>query len=192
MSSLLPAKRSCPSLESSDELENEKNEQVIPPSNVARADTNGSLLRMLSPELLVLIFQWIGLYDLKSFVWLAICSDQDLAHFIYTECTFLWREIDLANCRGITDRQLNSLLERVNARSVTKSIILHKKATITALGLEPLQGSRVLQSIEYCNRSTCDKCLMSSVGGSILMICWLPRSFQPCYHMNSKWSRLQR
>jgi hypothetical protein len=56
----------------------------------------------------------------------------------------------LANFPGITDDQLQSLLERVNARSVTTSIVLDKKPSvpITGAGLESLRHSQVLESID--------------------------------------------
>ena len=110
----------------------------------------GSLFDMLSPELLLLMFQYIGTEDKKSYVRLAASSDRELANFIYTECTYLWRNLDLQEYPGIQDAQLKSLLERINARSITRSIVLDKTSdtTITGAGLEPLRGSEVLESID--------------------------------------------
>lgn len=60
------------------------------------------------------------------------------------------KELDLSYFPGITDQQLGPLLERINARSVTRSILLDKKtpSPISGRGLEPLRQSRVLESID--------------------------------------------
>ena len=112
--------------------------------------TAGSLFNYLSPELLLHVFQWIGPDDMKSYIRLAISGDPAVTRFIYTECTYLWRHLDLAKFPGITDPQLQSLLERINARSITESITFDKKTSspITGVGLEPLRHSRVLESID--------------------------------------------
>ena len=96
------------------------------------------------------MFQYIGKEDKRSFVRLAICSDQELECFIYTECTYLWRELDLHEFPGITDVQLKSLLERIHAQAITRTIVLDKTSdtVITGAGLEPLRGSKVLESID--------------------------------------------
>lgn len=136
----------------SGEKQAEIGEEDVAPSEQCQstAANHGSLFDMLSPELLLIIFQYIGIEDKKSYVRLATCSDRELARFIYKECAYLWREIDLSHCPGVMDAQLRSLLERVNARSVTKSIVLDKTSdsTITGAGLEPLRGSRVLECID--------------------------------------------
>lgn len=112
--------------------------------------SSGSLFLLLSPELLRLVFEWIGPNDTKAYIRLATCGDRELAHFIYTECTHLWKEIDLAMCPGITDPQLQSLLQRVSANTVTQSILVDKtpNSPITGAGLEPLRHSRVLERID--------------------------------------------
>ena len=119
-------------------------------NDMANDDTDGSLFDLLSPELLGIVFQWIGPDDMKSYIRLAVSGDPGLTHFIYTECTYLWKHLRLAKFPGIDDRQLQSLLDRINARSVTESIILDDEtsSTITGAGLEPLRHSRVLESID--------------------------------------------
>ena len=125
----------------------EENGIAAPPEVVVNG---GSLFLLLSPDLLLLIFGWIGLDDMKAYIRLAISCDRELAHFIYTECTFLWREIDLSKFPGITDVQLESLLERINAQSVTRSILLDKETSspLCGAGLKPLRHSRVLERID--------------------------------------------
>jgi hypothetical protein len=58
--------------------------------------------------------------------------------------------IDLATFPCITDAQLRSLLERMNAESITQTFLFDKnpKHVITGSGLEPLRHSRVLESID--------------------------------------------
>lgn len=114
---------------------------------------------MLSPELMRLIFEWIGTDEIKTFVNLATSYDGYLDRFIYKECTFLWRHLDLSKFPGITDTQLQSLLERINARRVTQSIVLDKSEglpPISGAGLEPIRHSRVLQSIDLRQTETRD------------------------------------
>jgi hypothetical protein len=96
------------------------------------------------------VFHYIGTEDKKSYVKLAASSDRDLVDFIYTGCTNLWRNLDLQEYPGITDSQVKYLLERINAQSITTSIVLDKTpdTTITGSGLEPLRGSKVLESID--------------------------------------------
>lgn len=69
--------------------EDEENSVELAASPNEENDENGSLFRMLSPELLLFIFQWIGPHDMKSYIRLATSGDQVLAHFIYEECTHL-------------------------------------------------------------------------------------------------------
>lgn len=92
----------------------------------------------------------MGIDDKKAYIRLAISGDDYLAHFIYTECLYLWRQLDLSKLPGMTDTQLNSLLERINAQSVTQTFVLDKnpRSPITGAGLEPLRHSRVLESID--------------------------------------------
>ena len=42
---------------------------------LADGDGTGSLLDLLSPELLLQVFQWIGSSDMKSYIRLAISGD---------------------------------------------------------------------------------------------------------------------
>lgn len=144
------------------EISDEGNQSEQDVEEVAAGETRSdtrNLFLMLSSDLLLLVFQWIGSDDKKSFVRLSICShDPFLSNFIYNECTYLWKEIDLANFPGITDEQLQSLLERVNARSVTTSVVLNKDTSspITGAGLEPLRHSRVLESIDLRQSKSTD------------------------------------
>jgi len=125
-------------------------------SEVGGVGVGTSLFDLLSPDLLLLVFQWVGPHDMKSYIRLAISCDQYIAHFIYTECAFLWKVVDLAKLPGITDSQLQSLLERVDARNVTRSILLDKttRSPIAGSGLEPLRHSRVLESVDLRQTST--------------------------------------
>ena len=96
---------------------------------------------------------------MKSFIRLATCCDPYLERFIYRDCTYLWREIDLKHYPGITDTQLESLLRRINAQSVTQSIILDKntRKPITGAGLEPLRYSKVLESVDLRQTTTIER-----------------------------------
>lgn len=128
-----------------------KENQAKTSKEASPCDTsNDSLFLRLQPELWRLVFGWIGPDDMKTYIRLAATGDRGLAHYIYTESTHLWKVIDLAKFPGITDAQLESLLERVNAVSVTQCIIFDKNPTtlITGRGLEPLRHSRVLESID--------------------------------------------
>jgi hypothetical protein len=110
-----------------------------------------NLFDLLCTETLLLVFHYIGTEDKKSYVKLAASSDRDLVDFIYTGCTsYLWRNLDLQEYPGIMDSQLKSLLERINGQSITTNIVLDKTSdtTITGSGLEPLRGSKVLESID--------------------------------------------
>jgi hypothetical protein len=130
--------------------ESETQENSGAPLEGVVANPNGSLFLVLSAELLFIVFQYIGIDDKKGYIRLAIAGDDYVAHLIYNECSYLWRHIDLATFPGITDAQLRSLLERINAESVTQTFLLDKnpKHVITGSGLEPLRHSRVLESID--------------------------------------------
>jgi hypothetical protein len=115
-------------------------------------ESSGSLFLQLSPELLLQGFHFIGVNGMKSLIRLATCCYPYLERFIYRECTYtyLWRKIDLKNFPGNNDMQLESLMTRINAQSVTRSIILDKNTfkPITGTGLEPLRYFRVLESVD--------------------------------------------
>lgn len=89
---------------------------------------------------------------MKSLIRLATCCYPYLERLIYRECTYtyLWRKIDLKNFPGNNDMQLESLMTRINAQSVTRSIILDKNTfkPITGTGLELLRCFRVLESVD--------------------------------------------
>jgi hypothetical protein len=123
-------------------------------------DDRSSLFLQLSPERLLQVFQFIGVNDMKLFIRLVTCCDPYLERFIYRECTFLWRTIDLKNFPGINDMQLESLLRRINAQqSVTRSFILDKNTLkpITGAGLEPLRYSKVLKSVDLRQTTTLER-----------------------------------
>jgi hypothetical protein len=107
-----------------------------------------NLFDLLSTETLLLVFQYIGTEDKESYVRLAASSDRDLVDFIYTGCTYLWRNLDLQEYPGITDSQLKSLLERINAQSITTSIVLDKTSdtTITEVQVWSRCEARKLES----------------------------------------------
>lgn len=112
---------------------------------------NNSLFSTLPLDSLLNVLAYIGAQDKTSIMRLAISGDRQLSHFIYTERKHrIWENLDLATCRGITDEQLRSLLERINAQACMKSLLLDKETTspITGTGLEPLRGSRVLQRVD--------------------------------------------
>jgi hypothetical protein len=96
---------------------------------------------------------------MKSFIRLATCCDPYLERFIYRECTFLWRTIDLKNFPGINDMQLESLSRRINAQSATRSFILDRNTLkpITGAGLEPLRYSKVLKSVDLRQTTTLER-----------------------------------
>lgn len=111
-------------------------------------ERRSNLFDLLSTETLLLVFQYIGTEDKESYVRLAASSDRDLVDFIYTGCTYLWRNLDLQEYPGITDSQLKSLLERINAQSITTSIVLDKTSdtTITEVQVWSRCEARKLES----------------------------------------------
>ena len=126
-------------------------------ARIAANVTQGSLFPNLPTDLVLHVCQFIGNKDLKSYIHLATCCDPYLERFVYRECAaFLWTHIDLALLPGITDTQLESLFRRIDAQSVTKSILLDKspRTPITGVGLEPLRNSRVLESIDLRQSNT--------------------------------------
>ena len=84
------------------------------------ANPSGSLFLVLSTELLLIVFQYIGIDDKKAYIRLAISGDEYLAHFIYTECLYLWRQLDLSKFPGMTGYSAK-LTARTNQCSVCYS-----------------------------------------------------------------------
>ena len=95
---------------------------------------------MLSPELLLHMFQWIGPDDMKSYIRLAISGDPVLTSLSIQNALISGDTLTWPSFRALRIVQLQSLLERINARSVTESITFDKKTSspITGAGLEPL------------------------------------------------------
>jgi hypothetical protein len=72
--------------------ESETEENSGAPLEGVVANPNGSLfLLLLSVQLLLVVFQYIGIDDKKIYIRLAITGDDYVAHFIYNECSYLWR-----------------------------------------------------------------------------------------------------
>lgn len=154
----------------------------------------GSLFLLLSAELLLIIFQYIGIDDKKTYVRLAISGDDSLSHFIYTECVYLWRHVDLAQYPGITDTQLHSLLERIHAQSVTQTFVLDKnpRNPITGTGLEPLRHSRILESIDLRQSPQSPTCTAGPTGLNDELVADILSTMLPHYQLTSVKVRRQK
>lgn len=94
---------------------------------------------------------------------LARCNT-NLLRLVTRDCTTLWVHIDFYPFHNdfhhapskkrngsLTDRMLSALLERVNAREVTKSLHIGGCTKIRGAGLEPLRNSRILERINLEN-----------------------------------------
>ena len=76
-----------------------------------------------------------------------------LNRLIMNECTELSETIDFSGYSekrrdGLTDEMLAGLLIRVNARYVTKNLILRDCKNVQGTGLEPLRDSMVLERVD--------------------------------------------
>jgi hypothetical protein len=77
-------------------------------------------------------------------------TNKPLQKLIFQYCIPLWREINVPDLpytatRIFTDDMLSSLLIRVNAKSVTRTISVKDCKYIRGTALEPLRGSQVLE-----------------------------------------------
>ena len=80
-------------------------------------------------------------------------TSKTLQKLIFQDCVPLWREINFKDLpypkkQSLTDEMLASLLIRVNAKSVTRTINLTRCGGIQGTGLEPLRGSEVLETLD--------------------------------------------
>jgi hypothetical protein len=76
-----------------------------------------------------------------------------LNRLIMNECTKLWETIDFSGYSekrrdGLTDEMLAGLPIRVNARYVTKNLILRDCKNVQGKGLEPLCDSMMLERVD--------------------------------------------
>lgn len=78
---------------------------------------------------------------------------------VYRECPLAWETMNFVSSLSYDQRfsfgdlQLSTLLTRVNAIEVTKNLNLTSCLAIRGSGLFPLQGSRVLESVELRHTS---------------------------------------
>jgi len=106
-----------------------------------------SPIELVLPDVIVHILEF-GV-TLPERLKLAQCSHA-LDTLITTACPELWKEIDLSNNGNeITDHMLARLLERVNARAVTKSLDLSSCRGITGASLEPLRDSKFSSTLSF-------------------------------------------
>lgn len=120
---------------------------------IVSAHARFSMIENLLPEVIVRVNEFVELPDRVRF---ASCSKL-LQKLVIDECAPLWRELDFSKIKGrllLTDERLSSLLVRVNARSVTKSLNLSGCKELRRTCLEPLRGSEALEEI---NLLRCDK-----------------------------------
>ena len=90
--------------------------------------------------------------DLISLIRLS-ASSRGLQRCVFSEAPFLWTVLDLSKVekkyrKRIRDHQLESLLRRTNAVSVTKKLSLNGCLGLRGTGIAPLLGSTVLQEID--------------------------------------------
>jgi len=72
---------------------------------------------------------------------------------VYQDCVPLWCNIDFSDVKdgakaSLTDAMLSSLLIRVNARNVTRSLNLKQCGNLHGTGLGPLSGSQILEDLD--------------------------------------------
>lgn len=82
----------------------------------------------------------------------SVSSSKLLQKLIFQECSPLWRDIDFGALEyeskvALTDDALSSLLVRVSAKTVTRSLNLNYCHSIKGTGLKPLSGSKVLEKL---------------------------------------------
>ena len=112
---------------------------------------------------------YMNRYDNRTLITLSSC-DKYLQNLICKDLSFLWEDICLWYGRSaLTDSQLHSFLERVNAARVTRSLHL-QLCSITGLGLIPLMGSRVLETVDLRVGSSTglDDSVVAGILGSML------------------------
>ena len=117
-------------------------------TRMARAETNAFSR----------IFRWMSWFESMMFLKLSsrirlASTSKTLQKLIFQDCIPLWREIDFSDLpyatkQSLTDEMLASLLIRVNAKSVTRTINLTSCNGIQGTGLEPLRGSEVLEILD--------------------------------------------
>lgn len=106
------------------------------------------MLASLPSDVMVRVNEFLHLHERIHFA----SSSKKLQKLIYQDCTPLWREIDFSSInweakRLLTDERLSSLLTRVNARTVMKSLNLDGCGKLVGSGIEPLRNSKVLEAI---------------------------------------------
>jgi hypothetical protein len=107
------------------------------------------MIEKLPVDLMVRINQFLELPDR---IRLASCNKQ-LQTLVYQECSPLWCDIDFSRVdyykarQHLTDAMLSSLLTRVNAKTVTKSLNVDLCTELIGTGLEPLKESATLEKI---------------------------------------------
>lgn len=108
-----------------------------------------SMLEQLPVEIMVELLHFM---DLPSRLKLARCNSA-LSRQILRESLGAWEIIDCFELLGpssrkvMTDNDLSSLLTRVNAREVTKGLVLDGCRSILGSGLSPLRLSTVLEYV---------------------------------------------
>lgn len=113
------------------------------------ATTRPAMIEKLPSDVMVRVLEFV---DLPDCIRLATCSKR-LQNLVYQDCVLLWRDIDLSKVNGaphcLTDDMLSSLLLRVNAKTVTRSMNLDWSTKITGTGLTPLSESQVLETLDF-------------------------------------------
>lgn len=123
-------------------------EQIFAPLKASRPPAHESPIQQAPTGLLRNMVEFLNLGDRMR---LARCSTSMLRK-ITKETPSLWTSISFATSPGmqrakLTDDMVSSLLTRVNAHQVTKSVDLTNCARFEGTALEPLRGSRVLERI---------------------------------------------
>jgi len=123
----------------------------LPPRNTPRSQWRSLLnwhesgmMEQLSTDALTHVLSFL---DIPARVKLARCNTT-VQQRVYQECQQAWVVIDFGNSRRLTDYQLSRLFIRVNARQVTKELLLHGCDGIQGSGLTPLRNSRVFERVQ--------------------------------------------
>ena len=103
----------------------------------------------ISEDLVRLCLSYI---DMPSLIVLGSCSKK-LQRFVYEENPSNWTDIDFGGISEnqtskITDDELRALLNRCNAKSITRFLSIQGCTNITGYGLDAVRGSCALEEID--------------------------------------------
>jgi hypothetical protein len=116
------------------------------------ASRNECVLEIIPADVMVRMVRISMFLKLPCRIRLASTS-KPLQKLLFQVCIPLWREINATDLpytatRIVTDDMLSSLVIRVNAKSVTRTINVKDCKYIRGTALEPLRGSQVLEILD--------------------------------------------